>query len=376
MVTDSCKEASLSGEPVGWESFLRMIVTLTGASAALLRGRTPNGTMLPLAAFGLEENALAHERTAPLCGVCVEAIRHDRISDTTADCLLTDRSSYPSAHRPKRVLSVPLDPCGEAVGLLTLFFAESLPPLDLERLLRPIGHLLGLALENHRLAEERFRLRSLRLQHLLAADLHDGIAQQISSARMSLHVARQSISALRAAPSFNPAALAALEERLTDLEQLIGSIHQEVRHLIHAFASDEWNEIDADWSKLFKEFQAAAPNCELTVSIDPSAIPRSPFVCEQLGRIIQEALTNIRKHAAAQRVEVTLAWRGEQIVLTVRDDGKGVTLNGVSVDLKHDSFGLKLMQDRAALVGGRWRLESAPGRGTTIEVILPQAILS
>jgi nitrate/nitrite-specific signal transduction histidine kinase len=90
----------------------------------------------------------------------------------------------------------------------------------------------------------------------------------------------------------------------------------------------------------------------------------------QLVCILQEALTNVRKHARASEVRVTIGCHsrreGEEIVLRVKDDGVGFASTG-----SHRSFGVQTMRERAQAVGGRLLIHSSPGRGTEVECHLP-----
>jgi signal transduction histidine kinase len=85
-------------------------------------------------------------------------------------------------------------------------------------------------------------------------------------------------------------------------------------------------------------------------------------------RVLQESLTNIAKHADASQVEVTLEKAGDTVTLTVRDNGRGFTPGGPR---KQGSYGLVGLRERAYLLGGDIRIESAPGQGTFIEMRLP-----
>jgi signal transduction histidine kinase len=87
-------------------------------------------------------------------------------------------------------------------------------------------------------------------------------------------------------------------------------------------------------------------------------------------RIVQEALTNILKHARAQSVEITIGLHGAWLILRIRDDGVGLPPEGLRGLHSH---GLVAMRHRAAGLGGRWRLRAAQGGGTEIEVRLPAA---
>jgi signal transduction histidine kinase len=85
-----------------------------------------------------------------------------------------------------------------------------------------------------------------------------------------------------------------------------------------------------------------------------------------LYRIAQEAITNVRKHADARRVRVSLCSRDDGVLVTVRDDGQGMRQ-----DPDARSFGLAAMRERAESAGGRWRIESGRAGGTTVEFWLP-----
>lgn len=85
-------------------------------------------------------------------------------------------------------------------------------------------------------------------------------------------------------------------------------------------------------------------------------------------RMLQEALTNAARHSGASQVEVTIFRAGDNVTLTVRDNGKGFSPDR---DRKIDSFGLLGMEERAYLLGGQVHISSAPGDGTEIEIRLP-----
>lgn len=363
--------------PAGWEPFLQMIASLTGATGALLRAwDMQTASVAFVAAVGLDREAIAQERETPLCGVCLEAIDRDQICTTSDNCLLAHRDSSPFLSPQQgepTLVSVPLDHQGKPIGVLNLFFCNQRPTDPLLQILRPLGLLLALTLENERLKEEQVRTWNIRLQHLVAGELHDGLAQQLSYARMALRVANNAfaerLNPTEARSSSPPSEWSALLERYREVEQLIASLHQEVRHLIRSFACDDAAHHVLTWSQLFAEFRAHNPECTLEVAIDPEALPSTTFITEQLARIIQEALNNIEKHAHATHVSVTLSRHHDQVVLTIEDNGQGFE---PEVTSSHSSaFGLRLMANRVALLGGTWHVASVPEKGTKIEVAIP-----
>ena len=89
-------------------------------------------------------------------------------------------------------------------------------------------------------------------------------------------------------------------------------------------------------------------------------------------RIAQETLTNVARHAGASQVEVGLAGNGEELVLTVHDDGRGFSSDVIA---EADGYGIAGIRERASLVGGRVHIESVMGAGTTVTFRLPTARL-
>jgi len=95
-----------------------------------------------------------------------------------------------------------------------------------------------------------------------------------------------------------------------------------------------------------------------------------------LFRIVQEALTNVVKHAHAENVEVKLVFEIDGVQLEVIDDGSGFNPQILLRDSSRPSWGLAGMEERAALFNGRFQLESADGEGTRVRVIVPYQELS
>lgn len=97
------------------------------------------------------------------------------------------------------------------------------------------------------------------------------------------------------------------------------------------------------------------------------ATPPLPLVENTAYRVLQEALTNVAKHAGARRITVRLVRDETTVELLVRDDGAGFDLSAVD----HRGLGLQGMRERAALLGGGVQIESARGKGTTITARFP-----
>ncbi|MBI4319151.1 MAG: sensor histidine kinase [Chloroflexi bacterium] len=98
----------------------------------------------------------------------------------------------------------------------------------------------------------------------------------------------------------------------------------------------------------------------------------SPIAEVQLLRIVQEALTNVRKHAGAQRATVTFESVEDGIRISIEDDGRGFEMAQVSQQ-KGRRFGLHTMRERAEEIGARFSVDTAPGQGTKVIIVIPKA---
>jgi len=230
------------------------------------------------------------------------------------------------------------------------------------RLLSTIGYQVGIAIERARLAEEGARLARAEERARIAREIHDTLAQALTAialhldgavrnldsrpqrararvvralevARESLEEARRSVLNLRAAPAAGkplPVALAAIGRALT------AETGVRVR-------------VDTGVPGLGRG----------------DALP--PRIESELFHIAQEALTNVRRHAHATRVEISLRVKGRRVRLSVRDDGRGFAPGTASAG----RLGLTGMRERAQLLGGRLHVASARGRGTTVTASVP-----
>jgi len=107
---------------------------------------------------------------------------------------------------------------------------------------------------------------------------------------------------------------------------------------------------------------------EVTVRHDEEDPPIHPDAATALYRLVQEALTNVARHANATDVSVDLRVQGQDVVLTVEDNGIGLPRDALRRD---GSWGLRGMRERVALYGGSLLLENAPGSGARLQVRLP-----
>jgi signal transduction histidine kinase len=213
------------------------------------------------------------------------------------------------------------------------------------------------------LAESEARLRKLSLELLraqerersaLSRDLHDGLGQLVTSITLDLERAQQVRSDERDRT---------VDRALAGARLLLERIH-EITSRVRPRILDELGLRDAVRSYLaeFEDRTGIAVSAELKFAERP--IPR--LLSENVYRILQEALTNVAKHARSPTVRVLLRVNDEQLSLSVSDRGVGFDPQASTA-----GFGLLGMRERAELLGGRHAVRSRPGAGTEVEVLLP-----
>jgi PAS domain S-box-containing protein len=193
----------------------------------------------------------------------------------------------------------------------------------------------------------------------IARELHDELAQAMTGLKMDLSMVRMT----------TPQPSAQLAARLDKMDREIDGTIAAMRRIaadLRPLALDDLGLVPA-LESLVKSFQQRSHvRCELAVSHPDFALRETHATA--VFRIVQEALTNVAKHAKANQVEVTIMGGDGDLVVTVRDDGVGFAVDAAR---KPNSYGLLGLRERAYLLGGHARLTSEPGGGTEVEVRLP-----
>ena len=243
------------------------------------------------------------------------------------------------------------------LGIMNVCPLESrrLSDADL-RLLSVTGAQLGLAVERGRLAEEEARAARSGERTRLAREIHDTLAQDLTAIALQLE------SALRDLPRDSPAA----QRIATALEVARNSMAQ-ARASVLSLRADplEGRPLATALAALARRITSETG---VRVTLHERGATALPYDVEgELFRIASEALANARRHADASRIEIELAGDDGAVVLTVRDDGVG--FDPAAQD--PDRYGLRGMEERARLAGGRLRIASEPSGGTLVEAVVP-----
>ncbi|MFF3851439.1 GAF domain-containing sensor histidine kinase [Streptomyces sp. NPDC002328] len=290
--------------------------------------------------------------------------RPERLADVREDPRF---EGWPAAHPDMSdFLGLPIRDGDEVIGALFLANKNRAKPdggcgftEDDEELLAILAQHAAIALTNARLYERSRELTIAEERSRLAHELHDAVAQKLFSLRLTAQAA------------------AALVDR--DPSRAKGELQQ-----VAALAAEAADELRAAVVELrpaaLDEDGLVATLRTQTQVLDRAHTARVTFASrgvralpaaqeEALLRVAQEALHNALRHSGADHVEVTLHKRGPDTVLRVADDGDGFDPTTVRRAGRH--LGLVSMRDRASGIGGSLTVESAPGKGTTIEMEAP-----
>jgi len=215
------------------------------------------------------------------------------------------------------------------------------------------------------LAAAERRAGILEERQRLARDIHDTLAQGFTSIVMHLEAADQAL----------PDDLDTLQKHLDRARGTARTSLEQARRVVHALRPhllDQRSLPDAiERTAVRWQEETGIP---LTTTITGDPVPLHPDIEVTLLRATQEALANIRKHAQATVVQITLSYIDDVVVLDVQDNGVGAGAAGsdeAAASPLSGGYGLQAMRERAEQCGGSVTLESEPGEGTTIVVSIP-----
>ncbi len=242
-----------------------------------------------------------------------------------------------------------------------------------EGFLLALGQQVGAALENADLYE-RLQARTIELARLsaqmiaqheaerrrLSRELHDETAQVFSAVKMELSVLRDSVPAPTA-------------ERLDRALDLVDTGIRGIRNVVNDLRPsllDDLGLLPALRSLAGEFGERSGIQIRL---VAPGTLPPLPEAAElAVFRALQEALSNVARHAEARAVDVGIRIVAEELVLEVRDDGRGVPAAADAREFEHNGhMGLAYMRERISALGGTVRLQGTPGQGVRLEVRVP-----
>jgi PAS domain S-box-containing protein len=288
---------------------------------------------------------------------------HSVLSGDVYDCDYRLRGAD-SQYRWFRARAVPLR---DSHGAIVKWYGTCSDVHDsklLEQSIRENAIELERMVESRTAALRRLSNRMMTMQdeerRRIAREIHDGLGQELAAAKMIL----DGILAKDSSPLMRQASVEA--------SQLIDRAIQQVRtisHLLHPPLLDEVGLISA--LRWFLEGLSERSGIHMALEVDPPDPGRLKSELETaIFRIVQEALTNMFRHSGARNGSVTLIRKDGNIVVTVRDDGKGIEEQVIQLRPESVGVGIGGMRQRVTELGGSLRLANA-NPGTIVEVIIP-----
>ena len=206
-------------------------------------------------------------------------------------------------------------------------------------------------------------LSAVRERNRIAREIHDTLGHTLTLLSVQLETATQL--EVRGDPR--------LHEELLEARRAAKVCLTEVRHSVEALRPDEAStgSLQEQLRRLVAEFETASRETRITLDLEEVTHPLHPELCQALYRCVQEALTNVRKHAYATKVLLRLSTSDEpegHVELTVLDNGQGCPSEH---DQEASGFGLLGMRERVALLDGTLRVGPEAGHGWRVEVVLP-----
>ena len=284
--------------------------------------------------------------------VVCEDVEHDPFTSN-------DLREYLKAGGTKKFLRIPTLVGGRVRGFIGIRHGDRPPyrPEEIE-LAQALAHQAMLAIRLNEFAEQSRQSAVLEERNRMARDIHDTLAQGFTGVIVQLESAEDAMACCRRKEA---------NEHLRRASELARRSLNEARRSVHALRPQALQR-DNFWEALkgIVKNTTAGTNLHSRFELRGRLRRLSPIWQENLLHIGQEALTNALKHARPRNFETRLIFNSKEFRLELRDDG-----NGFRIKDQHDGLGLAGMRERAEQMGGRLKVASARGRGTTIVVTVP-----
>lgn len=261
-------------------------------------------------------------------------------------------------------LTVPLERGERLLGLIEVMTRQ--PRHFLQRdaqLLMRLAHHVVVSIENAQLYRQLRYLAALEERDRLAREMHDHLAQALGYLNVKSSITSDQLS---------NGQIEQTQEGLLELKKIAKLIYTDVRESIFNLRTtvSQHKSMLQTLQEYLLEYRTHY-GLDVRLSLEhEDTIEFIPEVASQILRIIQEALTNVRKHADADYVWICCEEEGDRICIRIEDNGRGFYPTQIAEDgLQH--YGLQIMRERAESVGGTLELDSRPGQGTCVILRVP-----
>lgn len=344
------------------DGFLDTFIELVDARAASVRLATGDGQTQLIASRGLAPDVVEADRLmiAARCP-CGWASSEGglRVQRGTASCAAL--IGRPMLERDcVEFVVVPVQYQDRILGVYNLFLDHPLAAMgdDIHDLLITVGRHLGLAIEKARLESEARRLAIMEERNIIGIELHDSLAQSLIGMRLQLKMLSEALARKD---------LGAAQYEASGLRRAMTQANADVRDLLTNYR------LKIDDSGLVQTVANLVERFSRETGIavffqnDCRALALTPAQEIQVFFIIQEALTNIRKHSGAHNVRIMLNNEDDLYTVLIEDDGLGMA--DIAGGMLGEHAGLAIMRERTRRLPGQIVIESEPGEGTRIVLI-------
>lgn len=344
--------------------FLERLAALVGADAGSVRlVDAERGKLDLVAQIGLPDNMLSGAACASLSG-CDCGAAAAQPAAVALHLLQNGKSAETACHIAGfvdlAIFQVRL--AGQTTGIFTLYFKMSRQLAEPDRLLiETLASHLGVAIENLRLAARDRQFAVAEERNLMAQGLHDSIAQSLSFLNLQVQMLESALQADQ---------IAEARENLRSIHTGVQECYEDVRELLLNFrtrvSKEEFPGTVRSLTSRFEQ-QTGVP---VELDMQGDGLPLDPQQQLQVVFILQEALSNVRKHAQAQRVQVAVH-NLEDFVLAIVDDGCGFDAQAIEAR-RARHVGMTIMHERASRIGAVIDIQSRPGEGVCVTLTLPK----
>jgi two-component system nitrate/nitrite sensor histidine kinase NarX len=255
------------------------------------------------------------------------------------------------------MLSVPLSEGGKPYGVMLLQLPSGMQIEDWKlKLLESIGHHIGAAFATAKRSDERRGIALLEERSVIARELHDSLAQSLTYLKIQVTRLKQQLSASGTRTQ--------TAEVVEELKLGINNAYRQLRELLTTFRLRiDGRGLSEALQETIGEFSQRAG---IEVRLHDQLLGHELDSSEQIHvlQVVREALTNVEHHAHARRADVHLAIEQGRIRVTVDDDGVGIR----DAEPPTHHFGLAIMRDRAATLGGTLQVGRRAEGGTRVEL--------
>jgi signal transduction histidine kinase len=260
--------------------------------------------------------------------------------------------------------SVPIKSKGRVYGIMILAGKErKSPDAQEQRVLAAVGRQVGVAIENSELYGQVKSMAALKERERLGRELHDGLAQVLGYLSIKNKVATELVAGGQ---------IARAQTEMREIQETMQTACQDIRESILGLrvTVSPTGGLFSALQEYVHKFSLQTGTRLTLISNGNEQMVYSPEAEVQLLRIIQEALSNVRKHSDAPQAWIRFDRQADLSVITIEDEGRGFDPSAIGRD-NQQHYGLQTMRERAESVGGSLQIASQPGHGTRVIVTLP-----